>query len=236
METTLKLRDHLGKLEYFCAVVETGSLKKASQKALVGQPQLSKVIQQLEHSLGAELFIRSHRGVKLTSSGQQLYDFALDVLNKSDEVELDLKASDLALSGRIRFGTYDSISRYFFPDFLKYIKKVAPKLNVDLETGRSEKIRKRVLSGDIDIAVIVGQLTESRKMKSEVIYSDSFGLYQASGLDDYFSDHLIYFPSTDDHSVFEKVMRTYKFKNKIVCDNLETVKSLTEEGIGVGLT
>ncbi len=55
----MRLKQHLNKIEYFCMVVEAGSIKKATEVALLGQPQLTTVVKQLENILGEPLLLRS---------------------------------------------------------------------------------------------------------------------------------------------------------------------------------
>ena len=52
------------------AVADAGSLRAASRALGLAQPAISRSIQELEHSLGAQLFIRGARGVRLTPLGQ----------------------------------------------------------------------------------------------------------------------------------------------------------------------
>lgn len=229
----MKLKHHLGKLEYYCAIVEAGSLKKASEKVFIGQPQLTKVVQQLEETLGSTLLIRTPKGVSLTKAGAEFHRYCRQILEKADEAERSIKSKDKDVVGAVRIGTYDSISRYFFPDFLKYLRATIPGVKVFLETGRSKAIYKKLEQRSLDLAVIVSEPKRSSKTEFKRIYTDSFGLYQAPGMESVFSDTLIYFPFAMNET--DLAMTKFGFTQSIVCDNLETVRSLTEQAIGVGL-
>ena len=64
-------------LRYFVAVAEEGSLTVAAERRLhTAQPSLSRQIRDLEHEVGAQLLIRSARGVELTSAGRAFLDHA----------------------------------------------------------------------------------------------------------------------------------------------------------------
>lgn len=229
----MRLKDHINKIEYFCAVAESKSIKGASKKVFVGQPQLTKVIQQLEDLLGTSLFVRSPKGVALTRAGDLLYQYGKKVLKEVDEVEFLIKSAETDLRGHLKIGTYDSIARYFFPEFLKYMNTTVPEIVLQLETGRSSNILKKIKKGEIDIGVVVGGAGSTKGISCEPIYSDYFGLYQAPAMESRFTDNLIYFDYPLNET--EKAMKQFGFNQSVLCENLETVRSLTEQSIGVGL-
>lgn len=61
-------------LEYFLAVAESGSFTRAAARLTIAQPSLSQSIAALERELGAALFERLGRGVKLTPAGEALLE------------------------------------------------------------------------------------------------------------------------------------------------------------------
>lgn len=190
------------------------------------------MIQQLEDLLGAQLIIRSIKGVSTTREGDILYREGKKILQEIDQLEISLLANQRDLSGSLTIGTYDSISRYFFPDFIKYINSLYPQLRINLITGRSKNLIKMMRDETLDMAVYVGE-TSSKKMKSEVVYEDYFNFYNANNLDNSFLDTLIYFPG----ALGDTPLGTLKkgFKTFHECENLETVVSLSLAGLGIGL-
>ena len=58
----------LRQLEYFCAIVETGSVSGAARKLNMSQPPLSYQLKQLESELCVMLFSRTGKGCELTDA------------------------------------------------------------------------------------------------------------------------------------------------------------------------
>lgn len=67
-------------LEVFMAVARCGNLTKAADELFIAQPAISVQIKRLERDLGATLFERLPRGVRLTAAGEQLLPRAEAVL------------------------------------------------------------------------------------------------------------------------------------------------------------
>ena len=76
----------LESLRYFVEVAQTNSMTKASQNLFLSQQGISRSIQQLEQELECTLLVRGQKGVSLTEEGEAVYDFALNVLEKRDEM------------------------------------------------------------------------------------------------------------------------------------------------------
>ena len=62
----------LYQIRYFLAVADTLNFTRASEKAFVSQPALTKAIQRLEQTVGGRLFDRAKTPVQLTELGQAM--------------------------------------------------------------------------------------------------------------------------------------------------------------------
>ncbi len=69
-------------LEYFIAIVETGSFSRAAERCSVAQPSLSQQIKKLESEIGQQLFDRLGRTVVLTEAGRRLVPKAQAILEE----------------------------------------------------------------------------------------------------------------------------------------------------------
>ena len=75
----------LHQLRYFCAVADSGSFSRAAEQSHVSQPSLSQQILKLEDELGARLFDRLGRSVRLTDVGKAFLPRARAVLREIGE-------------------------------------------------------------------------------------------------------------------------------------------------------
>jgi LysR family hca operon transcriptional activator len=81
MDGNMELRH----LRYFIAVAEEGSLTVAAERRLhTSQPSLSRQIRDLEYQVGAQLLVRSARGIELTNAGRAFLDHARLALAQVD--------------------------------------------------------------------------------------------------------------------------------------------------------
>jgi DNA-binding transcriptional LysR family regulator len=92
------------RLRYFLAVVEEGSVTRASARLHIAQPSLSQALRAFETELGVELFHRAGRSLHLTSAGQELIGPARQALRAIDEARnavsgvTELRAGTLELA------------------------------------------------------------------------------------------------------------------------------------------
>lgn len=92
-------------LETFISVADAGSFNKAAEQLYITPPAVIKQINLLETSLGLELFVRTHRGLKLTASGKSLYKDAKYVIQYCKESVERAKRAMEEEQNVIRIGT-----------------------------------------------------------------------------------------------------------------------------------
>ncbi|MDO4607820.1 MAG: LysR family transcriptional regulator [Clostridia bacterium] len=98
----------------FYYVARYGSFSRAAEALLKGQPNITKIINNLESQLGCKLFIRSNKGITLTPEGEKLYrhaEIAFENLEYAEEQiisERNLKGGLISIAAT-EYGLYGSL-------------------------------------------------------------------------------------------------------------------------------
>ncbi|MCZ6770566.1 MAG: LysR family transcriptional regulator, partial [Proteobacteria bacterium] len=112
--TGIKLRQ----LQYFLAVADSLHFSRAAEQLSATQPTLSHQIAQLESHLGAVLFDRVGKRVRLTEAGLVLRDFAVRALKELEAGCVALNELEGLLRGSLSIGSIQSFSRALLPPVL----------------------------------------------------------------------------------------------------------------------
>lgn len=91
-------------LRYFIAVAEELHFTRAAERLHIGQPPLSQAIQALEADIGALLFERTKRSVRLTGAGKLFLDDARRILALADEATDTARRAQRGEAGELRIG------------------------------------------------------------------------------------------------------------------------------------
>ena len=139
-------------LEYykvFCHVARCGSLTLAARELSISQPAVSQSIRLLEASVGAKLFVRSTKGVKLTREGELLYEY----VEKGYEQRKLKQMMNLEL-GEIHIGASDMTLRFFLLPYLERFHELCPKIRIVVSNAPTPETLSSLRSGKIDFGVV----------------------------------------------------------------------------------
>lgn len=85
--------DHLDRLRCFVAIAEVQSFAAAARRLGVSPPAATRAIAALEQRLGAQLFQRSTRAVRLTEAGERFLEDCRRILTELDESEASVRGA-----------------------------------------------------------------------------------------------------------------------------------------------
>ena len=141
------------KLRLFCNLASSLHFGRAANASHVSPSTLSRNIKQLEDELGAPLFLRDNRSVRLTREGHQFREYASDVINGWHAIRQTFKQDQLILHGELSLYCSVTASYSFLYDILSSFRQDYPRIEMKLHTGDPAKAVERVQEGLEDLAI-----------------------------------------------------------------------------------
>ncbi|MEE4492928.1 LysR family transcriptional regulator [Streptomyces sp. NPDC050529] len=144
----------LQQMRYVIAVAETKNFTRAAEQCLVVQSALSHQIARLERELGARLFERTSRRVRLTAAGEAFLPAARQALDAADRARAEVAAAAGEIRGRLAVGAIPTVTAVDLPAALKRFHLRHQKVRISLRSGASEELVERVRQGTLDAAFL----------------------------------------------------------------------------------
>ncbi len=119
-------------LQYFVAVAQERSFTRAAEKFRVAQPPLSRQVQDLEAELGVTLIRRGVRPAELTEEGRVLFEQAVQVLERVDEMRATARRMLESRRDRISIGFVPSTLYGRLPDIIRAYRAARPGVELAL--------------------------------------------------------------------------------------------------------
>jgi DNA-binding transcriptional LysR family regulator len=151
MEPIMELRH----LRYFVAVADTLSFTEAAAECAVAQSALSQQIARMEKYVGAPLFSRSSRHVRLTEAGTVLLPWARRLLAESEQAMQDVEALSGLRRGRLRLGVIQSVHGPLdLAAVLGEYRARHPGIELSVGYDTSDALLAALLDGELDLALV----------------------------------------------------------------------------------
>ncbi|WP_245687417.1 LysR family transcriptional regulator [Streptacidiphilus griseoplanus] len=146
--------DLLRHLRLFVTVADELHFSRAAERLGMAQPPLSQAIRRLEKELGAELFDRSQRGVRLSAAGVALLEESHDLLAREKRLRtLARRAADGGL-GTLRAGVPPDTTAAVLSALLTACAEHVPELSVDLQEVTTVEQLRLLVSGGLDVGLV----------------------------------------------------------------------------------
>ena len=145
------------KLDYYRVFYETarfGSFSSAAEHLYVSQSAISQCIQQLESDLDVQLFIRTRKGVLLTSEGKILFSKAESAINAIEQGESQLGKLRHLEAGELKIAAGDAITTHFLLKYLEKFHDLYPDIRIEMASSYSSQMADFVKEGNADIAFV----------------------------------------------------------------------------------
>lgn len=164
----------LQQLRYAVTVAECGSINQAAKKLYMGQPNLSKSIQELESEIGRPLFRRTAKGVEPTSGGLEFLLYARAILEQMDSLTAMYHPKN---SDETCFSACVPRASYIADAFSKWAQRyAAPPMHLRYRETNTTATLDAVALEEVQIGIVRYQQKDSAYFESTVL---SHGLHQA---------------------------------------------------------
>ncbi|MDS0859634.1 LysR substrate-binding domain-containing protein [Burkholderia pseudomultivorans] len=159
----------LRRLQVFLTVCDTLHMARAAEQLGVAQPALSQQIKGLEEALGVRLFNRRKRGIDLTTAGESFRAEAQKLLALHEQAIDTVRRTARGEMGRLAVGYVPSaMFERCFPLQLRAMREQNPDVELTLRDGNLGELRRALLEGEIDVALVRAPVPEDVPLRHRV--------------------------------------------------------------------
>lgn len=149
----------------FYYVARYKSFSKAAKALFSNQPNVTHFMNNLENQLGCKLFIRSNRGVTLTTEGQKLYQHVSIAYQHLRAAELELANDQTMESGSVTISASEIALHLLLLPVLGKFRKQYPGIRLRILNHSTPQAVQAVKEGLADFAVVTTPLNAKKPLK-----------------------------------------------------------------------
>lgn len=201
-------------------IAEEGSIANSTEKLFLTQSALSHQLKDLEEQLGFKVFHRTRNKWSLTEEGIELYNLGNSILKSIDSSFKNIENIRAGSIGTIKVSTECYSFYQSLPLFVQKMGILYPDINVDLILEATHQPISKLLSNEIDIAIVTSKPKNDLLMNIEIYEDEIFAIMhkenELSKLDyltvsDFSNVHLIIhsYP-LETVSIYEKLLKINK--------------------------
>ena len=138
----------------FYYVAKYRNLTQAADALMTNQPNVSRIVKNLEHALGCTLLVRSYRGVTLTPEGERLYHYVRIAVEQLESGEAALALERSLQSGTVSIGATEVALRCLLLPVLRDFRRSYPKVRLRIANYSTPEALSALRSGAVDLAVV----------------------------------------------------------------------------------
>lgn len=238
----------LRQLRYFVRLAEVLNFHRAAEQLNISQPPLTVAIRRLEDDLGARLFDRDRRGVRLTRAGELALGPAREAIARAEQMRETVRMGERGEAGRLTIGFVGSAVAECLPRIIPRFRSRYPEVELDLHEMTTVEIADQIVSGRLDVGLVRLPVMSRAMLDIQVIEADQLvaalpaghGLARRPSLDlQELAGHpfILNAPVSVLHSVVFLACQRAGFRPRVAQEatQLQTVLSLVQAGLGVAL-
>ena len=141
-------------LKIFAAVAETGKMSAAAERCFITQPTVSQSIRELEEHYGVRLFERFSHKLYITEAGEQLLQYARQVISQFDILETNMQS--FQAESHLRLGATITVGACLLSSILNDLRECHPALHIYSCVANTSLIEQKLLNSELDVALVEG--------------------------------------------------------------------------------
>src|SRR4051812_20182370 len=236
-------------LHYFKEIVKQGSISKAAEVLHIAQPPLSQLLKKLENDLGTTLIHRYRQKWELTETGKLLYQYADQVLIHTQDVKQRIREIEQGIAGTVNIGVSSTCSNMLI-DYVSLFRTQYPNVKMNIVTGNSEELLKRLEQREIDMAILL-RPSNSEKYQIKTLKKQPFVVIMPTSWLPLFSsqditlEKIASFPfimlgAIEGHFLHESILQIFLEHSLepdiiIECKDVTMVIALVNKGLGLSI-
>lgn len=233
-------------MKTFLDVARSHNFTQTAERLGYAQSSVTAQIQKLEAAYGSHLFERIGKKMNLTHAGEELYEYAAQIVQLYEE---SLVAVKRPCTGSFSIGTFETtLTSYLLPLYLGAFKKEYPQVNIALQEVGENDLLRSIRTGVCDIGLLLGPQFPDPDIVFEQVREEEFVIIAPSDHPlanrervipaDFTSEDVI---MTNQGCVGRDLWTSFLHGNgidyRVVSEisSLETVKKCVMHGLGISL-
>lgn len=234
-------------LQTFKTIVELNSFTKAASRLGYAQSSITAHIQMIEDELGTPVFERLGKTIAVTSAGRQLYDYTIELLSIYSKIK-SISAGSQDIKGDLRLGSSETFTVYRLGTILFKYKEKFPNVNITLINDNCEQLKKRLFTGELDIAFTLEPKVKEQDLELTVLTEEPLVFVKSHNYKSLNIGNEERCKSKEECMIFtekncslRKFFESYLTRNNIavkstlVFSSMETIKQCVASGLGISL-
>lgn len=237
----------LRQLEMLRAIAEMGSFTAAGHKLHVSQSAISRQVSLLEQELGAPIFYRVGRRVRITAVGKTLLQLSKRVFQDMRDTLTEISDQQESLRGALGLVGGMSVCLYVFPTLLTDLRRVHPQLDLNITGGSGERCVSELRAGKADLGlltlpIVAHDLVTVPAVQEELLVitepNHPLASQERIGTSDLRTQPFVLFEAgSNTRRVIDEFFLREHIEPRIVMEteNVEIIKAMVRTGIGIGV-
>jgi len=234
------------RLQTFLTLCETGNYTKTAEKLNITQPNVTQHIKFLEDYYQTDLIANKGKNFTLTEAGKALQAYAKALMAHSERI-LPLLQDIKKRVKPLNFGATLTIGEYMVPPILHKVFIEEPEIDITMVVENTNILQEMLWEGKIDFALIEGNFDRSQFQFRLISNEEFIGIcspenkiaYKTNRMEDLLEENLILRePGSGTRDILEQALYNKNigvkdFKRKIEIGNMNAIKELCHQNIGI---